>query len=380
MATRSRIPILVLTILALIAACVPPPVGRPSPSPVSPTTSPSSSVPAGPSGPTPLPSFVRPTPTPLPTFVVYLVQRGDTLSSIGRRFSTTALSIAYWNRETYPSLDPESDGYAPDRIAAGWTLRIIPGTVIDGSDLPEPSVPAGPSGEPSPGTATAAPSTGASPVPGAGVSTVVRHGPRTVDTVALTFDMGGRLDPALDIMGWLVSHGVAATIFTTGQTGTTTADGQAVLEIVADHRELFDLGNHSWSHPDFRDLDDAAIRDQLDRTEAAILETVNVSTKPWFRPPYGGLDDQVPASVGAAGWDYTVLWDIDTIDWKPESDGGPTAAQIVDKVVSNAQGGSIVLMHLGGYDTLQALPDIVAGLQADGLEPVTLGEMFGVDD
>ena len=33
-------------------------------------------------GPTPAPSFVRPTPTPLPTFLTYVVRSGDTLSSI----------------------------------------------------------------------------------------------------------------------------------------------------------------------------------------------------------------------------------------------------------------------------------------------------------
>ena len=38
---------------------------------------------------------------------------------------------------------------------------------------------------------------------------------------------------------------------------------------------------------------------------------------------------------------------------------------------------SIILMHLGGFNTFEALPDLVAGLQAKGLEPVTLGEMFG---
>jgi hypothetical protein len=34
----------------------------------------------------------------------------------------------------------------------------------------------------------------------------------------------------------------------------------------------------------------------------------------------------------------------------------------VAKVLAEAQGGSIVLMHLGGYETLNALPAIVAGL------------------
>ena len=49
------------------------------------------------------------------------------------------------------------------------------------------------------------------------------------------------------------------------------------------------------------------------------------------------------------------MWDVDTIDWKPIADGGPTAQQIATKVVGNAGDGSIVLMHLGGYETLEAL-------------------------
>jgi peptidoglycan/xylan/chitin deacetylase (PgdA/CDA1 family) len=70
------------------------------------------------------------------------------------------------------------------------------------------------------------------------------------------------------------------------------------------------------------------------------------------------------------------MWDVDTIDWLPVADGGPTANQIVQKVVNNAKGGSIVLMHLGGYNTFQALPAIVAGLQARGLAPATIGQLI----
>jgi hypothetical protein len=59
------------------------------------------------------------------------------------------------------------------------------------------------------------------------------------------------------------------------------------------------------------------------------------------------------------------------------SDGGPTAADMAAKLRANAQGGSIVLMHLGGYNTLAALPGILAAAGDLGLQPVTLGEMFG---
>jgi hypothetical protein len=95
-------------------------------------------VPAA-SGPTPRPSFRAPTPTPAPTFAIYTVARGDTLSRIADRFGTTARSIAYWNRATYPSLDPEGSGYRPNLLQVGWTLRIIPNAQFDEQTLPEPS-------------------------------------------------------------------------------------------------------------------------------------------------------------------------------------------------------------------------------------------------
>jgi hypothetical protein len=55
------------------------------------------------------------------------VVRGDTLVQIARRFHTSGRSIAYWNRATYPSLDPESAAYRPDLLQAGWVLQIMPG-------------------------------------------------------------------------------------------------------------------------------------------------------------------------------------------------------------------------------------------------------------
>jgi peptidoglycan/xylan/chitin deacetylase (PgdA/CDA1 family) len=188
--------------------------------------------------------------------------------------------------------------------------------------------------------------------------------------------MGGRLDPALDIVDWLIEHDVRATVFPTGSVGSTTAVGQAVLERLASHPDLFSIGNHSWDHPDFRDLDAAAIAKQLDDTESAIVDATGRSTKPFFRPPYGGENAAVLKAVGQAGWEYSVMWDVDTLDWESPSDGGPSAADIEAKVLSRVQGGSIVLMHLGGWHTLEALPGIVDGLRARGYEPVTLEDLL----
>ncbi|HJW21649.1 MAG TPA: polysaccharide deacetylase family protein, partial [Candidatus Limnocylindrales bacterium] len=320
------------------------------------------------------PTFGYPTPSPEPTFTAYSVRFGDTLNSIATAFATTARSIAWWNRGTYPSLDPQSPGYRPDDIKPGWVLVLIPGTVVDEENPPSPS-PAPPTPEttltPVP-TATARPTAAPTAAPAA----IISHGSRSSARIALTFDMGGRLTPALDIVHWLIDHQVHATIFPTGATGTTTT-GKAVMALVKAHPELFDVGNHSWDHPYFTKLTAAQMASELKRTEAAIAPLAGQTTKPWFRPPYGAVNAAVQAGVGAAGWSYIVTWDVDTIDWKPIADGGPTAADIVAKITSKAQAGSIVLMHLGGYETLTALPGILAAVEAKDLQPVTLGELLG---
>lgn len=113
-----------------------------------------SSAPAAPSaaGPSVSPLFVRPTPNPSPTFLVYVVRTGDSLTAIARLFGTTARSVAFWNRAQYPSLDPDSEAYEPDRLQVGWTLLLIPTEVVDEDELPDPTpTPAPTAASPSPG-------------------------------------------------------------------------------------------------------------------------------------------------------------------------------------------------------------------------------------
>jgi hypothetical protein len=61
-------------------------------------------------------------------------------------FGTSGRSIAYWNRATYPSLDPESSAYRPNDIKVGWTLLLIPHKEVDPENLPTLPPTPGPSG------------------------------------------------------------------------------------------------------------------------------------------------------------------------------------------------------------------------------------------
>jgi peptidoglycan/xylan/chitin deacetylase (PgdA/CDA1 family) len=363
--------VLVVIVLALGATVllVPGLIGGPAAS-----TPPGSAVAIATASPSPAPpSFVRPTPSPQPSFIAYVVKAGDTLESIAKRYKTTGRSIAWWSRGAYPSLDPESPAYNPNRLEIGWVLSILPNSVVDENNPPTPSPgpPTAPPGSDPPATADPTAKPSAAPL-----ATVVAHGSRTSTKIAFTFDMGGRLDPAVDIVQWLIDHNVHATLFPTGKSGTQTAQGLVAMQLAATRPDLFDFGNHSWDHPDFRTLTQTQMIDEISRTETALVPIIG-STKPWFRPPYGGWNTAVRTGVGAAGWKDLVMWDVDMIDWKPESDGGPTAADMVAKLRANAKGGSIVLMHLGGYNTLSALPGILAAANDMGLQPVTLTEMLG---
>ncbi len=68
--------------------------------------------------------------------------------------------------------------------------------------------------------------------------------------------MGGRVGDALAIVDWLVSHDVHATTFMTGAMADNqyTDAGREVLGIIDALPGLLTLGNHSYTHRDFRTL------------------------------------------------------------------------------------------------------------------------------
>jgi peptidoglycan/xylan/chitin deacetylase (PgdA/CDA1 family) len=217
------------------------------------------------------------------------------------------------------------------------------------------------------------------PRPVAQPSLLIHNGPRDSAKIALTFDMGGRVSSAMDIVNLLIERDVPATIFITGAMieNRKTDVGREVLALVEEHAAMLEIGNHSYSHVDFTTLSADEMRAQLERTDAAVSARSKLALKPLFRPPFGAVNASVLETVGASRYRHTILWDVGTADWQPESAGGPTMAQIVDRVLGTASGGSIVLMHLAGYNTAAALPSIIDGLRARGFELVTVSELLG---
>ena len=212
--------------------------------------------------------------------------------------------------------------------------------------------------------------------------------------VALTFDMGGRMTPAVRILETLVANHVCATIFPTGAISRTT-EGQAALAMIKAHPDLFELGNHTMHHCDLvrggggsPSAADSAycktmapsptraqVQQELHDAETWIEQYTGMTPKPFWRAPYGSSTSTVRTWAAEIGYTKQFKWDVDTIDWKPISDGGPTARSMTLKVVNNAKSGSVVLMHLGGYETPDALQSMIDGLRGRGFVLTALSDI-----
>ena len=306
------------------------------------------------------------------------MQRGDTMFGIAHRFGTSVSQLQAWNAERYPSL-----GRDATMLEVGWVLVVSPeaGMTPAPSRAPTPR----PTAAPSPAGCTAG-----SRVAAGGAQTY-RTVPNAGAEVALTFDMGGRMEPAVDIMNFLVANEVCATIFATGVMSET-PQGEEVLAIIRAHPELFEIANHTMYHCDLVRGGGGSpttspcatggaptadfIRRELAAADAILREGTGQSPQPYWRPPYGSVNQSVIDAAAAAGYTKTFLWDIDTVDWKPVADGGPTADQIAAKVVRNAVNGSNVLFHLGGYETLEALEQLVPALRDRGFTLTSLSDLL----
>ena len=191
------------------------------------------------------------------------------------------------------------------------------------------------------------------------VPVIVTRGNPAAPRVALTFDIeidDASLYAILDVMR---TRQVKGTFFLTGRWVQSYPD--AARAIVADGHEL---ANHSLSHPFFSriGLDGAAV--EVAETERIIRDTTGVTSRPYFRFPYGDSTADAVLLLARAGY-LAYHWSADdpAIDgWITRVSASPPAGY-----------GGILLMH-GRLETAARLSGWIDQLQALGLEPTTLSE------
>ena len=194
----------------------------------------------------------------------------------------------------------------------------------------------------------------------------ITHGPTAGHQVALTFHGQGPVGMAHEILDACAGADAAVTVFAVG---TWLAQNPRIgAEIVAAGHEL---GNHTWSHQQMKQLTRAQAVDEAVRGARA-LEAAVGSPGWWFRP--SGTQHStstIRAAAGVAGYHRCVSYDVD-----PEDFRDPGATAVHNRTLTAVRPGSIVSLHFGHRGTVDALPGILAGLRTKGLQAVTLSTLL----
>jgi peptidoglycan-N-acetylglucosamine deacetylase len=153
-----------------------------------------------------------------------------------------------------------------------------------------------------------------------------------------------------------------------------------------EYNEGHEIGNHTFTHPNFDEISHTQLKWELNLTQRLIESTLGVKSI-LFRPPYG-IDHQpeyaeevqqlpYPQELG-----YLIVGQrVDPDDWRIDGNRPQRPAQeIVDDVMNQANKGNIVLLHDGGGDraqTVAALPLIIDGLRAKGYQLTSVAGLLG---
>jgi len=181
----------------------------------------------------------------------------------------------------------------------------------------------------------------------------------------MTFDDGPNATLTPKLLDILAAHHIKATFFVIGEN---VAQHPEVVARAA--REGHEIGNHSWSHPNFGNMSDDAVHRELRRTEDAIKSAIGTGPT-LMRPPYGSLTARQKRWIHDEFGYQIILWDVDPLDWKR-----PGAAVVCNRILKETRPGSIVLSHDIHPGTIEAMPSTFDQLEARGLKFVTVSELI----
>ena len=258
----------------------------------------------------------------------------------------------------------------PRSLQPAVTVTVAPTLTIPPMTTPTPPATLTPSPVP-----TEAPRSNVAPtLPHTNVD-FIYHGDRSKPYVALTFD----LCQIPELPAWfdqgiydvLTQYDVPATFFMGGDWMRTHVDETLLLA----SNPKFELGNHSWSHPDLPGLSEETVSSEIIKTQDMLYQLTGRQAR-LFRLP-AGLYDDLTLSVIAWHGLHTIQWDVETGDPDPSID----AERMNWAVRERVQNGSIIIMHANGrgWHTAEALPEMIEYLRGQGYTLVTVSQLLGLE-
>jgi peptidoglycan/xylan/chitin deacetylase (PgdA/CDA1 family) len=182
--------------------------------------------------------------------------------------------------------------------------------------------------------------------------------------ICLTFDDGPHPQYTPQILSILKEKKAKATFFLTGEN--VRYYPHIVKAIVESGCEV---GNHSYSHAQLKNLALEKIREELEKNQAEIKKACGISPLV-IRFPYGVSSSEIARTAYEMRMD-PFFWSIDTNDYKNET----TTEDIVKTVLKDVKGGSIILMHDKTQKVVESVNGLIDPIREKGYEFVTCSEL-----
>lgn len=224
-----------------------------------------------------------------------------------------------------------------------------------------------------PTTTTTAPvvELGQIPQPNPGAAQTIYKAPAVTSQIAITID-DGYCAPCADAYVQFVQTTGTHITFSPNGTNSSVWDPLAEkLEPLIAAGQV-QIGNHTYSHSNLLDLSTDRITQELEQNDEWIQQTFGITSRPWFRPPYGYHDDRVDELAGELGYTHVLMWNGTFGDSTPI-----TSSALLSLANQYLRGGVILLGHANVTTIVPLLPTIYETISERGLDPVTLDEMFG---
>lgn len=200
--------------------------------------------------------------------------------------------------------------------------------------------------------------------------------------IFLTFD-DGPLRCTGKILDLLAATRHKATFFVIGRN---LKDPKLRAFAVRALREGHDIGNHSYSHPDFSRVSAKRAEKEILSTHELIQDVIKESGVDagrqdlFFRFPYGvsgSWANYASTQNVLASLNYHIaFWDLDTNDWRMELQWYPTSPERVLKALNRARPRDVVLLH-DRQKTAHCLPQMVEALDSRHLVSAPLSD-YGI--
>lgn len=273
---------------------------------------------------------------------------------------------------THGAASGSASGGTPSGSASGSASAT---SSASSSATPSPSATSSTSGTASPTAAASqtasASATSSNPVPAARAWDGPQTGlPGEGKYIAWTVDDGADPEVVRAYAEFAHRTGTRLTFFINGQYPAFKQHRDLLLPLVKSGQ--LQIANHTYSHAALTSLTDEQIVQELTRNDEEIMRLFGVSSKPYFRPPYGYYDARVLAAAASCGFTRPVLWFGSLAD-----SSNISSAEVYAFAEKYALAQHILIGHLNYRGVVSELDRIRALLDRRGLKTVTIRDYYG---